>query len=118
MVFTRASTNMTFKTKPRPQRTSADTRGVAAGGALALYRGAWGLASAVTPWMLRARAGKGKEDPARLGERHGRASRAPPRGTLVWVHGASVGESIATLPLVGAILAQSDRHVLVTTGTV
>ena len=109
---------MTSKTKPRPQRTSADTRGVAAGSALALYRGAWGLASAVAPLMLRARAGRGKEDPARIGERHGRASRARPSGTLVWVHGASVGESVAVLPLVSAILEKQDRHVLVTTGTV
>jgi 3-deoxy-D-manno-octulosonic-acid transferase len=109
---------MTSKTKPRQQRTSADTRSVGARGALALYRGAWGLVSAVAPLMLRARAGRGKEDPARIGERHGRASRARPAGTLVWVHGASVGESIATLPLVSAILEKQDRHVLVTTGTV
>lgn len=109
---------MTSKTKPRPQRSSADTRNVAAGGALALYRGAWGLASAVAPLMLRARAGRGKEDPARIGERQGRASRARPSGILVWVHGASVGESVAALPLVSAILKQPDRHVLVTTGTV
>lgn len=109
---------MTSKTKPRPQQTSAETRGLGAGGALALYRGAWGLASAVAPLMLRARAGRGKEDPARIGERHGRASRARPSGTLVWVHGASIGESIAALPLVTAILEKQDRHVLVTTGTV
>jgi 3-deoxy-D-manno-octulosonic-acid transferase len=68
--------------------------------------------------MLRARAGRGKEDMARIGERHGRASRVRPAGTLVWVHGASVGESIATLPLVSAILQAQGRHVLVTTGTV
>jgi 3-deoxy-D-manno-octulosonic-acid transferase len=108
---------MSSKTKPRPLRTSAEN-GIAAGSALALYRGAWSIASALAPLMLRARAGRGKEDPARIGERDGRASRARPDGILVWVHGASVGESIAALPLINALLEKSDRHVLVTTGTV
>jgi 3-deoxy-D-manno-octulosonic-acid transferase len=108
---------MSCKTKLRPLRTSAET-GIAAAGALALYRGAWGIVSALAPLMLRARAGRGKEDPARIGEREGRASRARPDGILVWVHGASVGESIAALPLIAAMLEKPDRHVLVTTGTV
>jgi len=109
---------MSSKTKTRPPRSSAEPIGVAAESALALYRGAWGIASAIAPLMLRARAGRGKEDPARIGERHGHASRLRPEGVLVWVHGASVGESIAALPLVGAMLEKQGRHVLVTTGTV
>jgi 3-deoxy-D-manno-octulosonic-acid transferase len=91
---------------------------MASGGALALYRGMWGIASVLAPLMLRARAGRGKEDPARVAERHGRASRTRPDGTLVWVHGASVGESLAALPLIGGLLKTPGRHVLVTTGTV
>src|SRR5262245_10005513 len=118
MVFTRASTSMSCKTKQRPKRTSVDAQSVAATSALALYRGAWGLASALAPLVLRARAGRGKEDLDRIGERWGRASRERPDGLLVWVHGASVGESMAALPLVTATLEKPNRHVLVTTGTV
>jgi 3-deoxy-D-manno-octulosonic-acid transferase len=109
---------MSSKTTTRPPRSSAEPRGVATEGALALYRGAWGIASAIAPLMLRARAGRGKEDLPRIGERHGHASRPRPEGVLIWVHGASVGESLAALPLVGALLEKPGRHVLVTTGTV
>ena len=37
----------------------------------------------------------GKEDPARLNERLGIASRPRPEGRLVWFHGASIGEAMA-----------------------
>jgi len=109
---------MNSKTTQRPHPSSIDAGNVVADGAIALYRGAWTLASAITPALLRARARRGKEDPVRLGERRGHASLPRPEGILVWIHGASVGESIAALPLVAALLEKSRRHVLVTTGTV
>ncbi len=83
--------------------------------ALALYRG---FMSALSPSVLRRRARTGKEDPRRLPERMGFAARPRPEGTLVWIHGASVGESLAVLPLIAKLLEDPGRHVLVTTGTV
>ena len=53
----------------------------------------------------------------RLAERRGEASLARPAGPLVWVHGASVGEMLAVVPLIERIQAR-DISVLVTTGTV
>ncbi|MGK9052406.1 lipid IV(A) 3-deoxy-D-manno-octulosonic acid transferase [Neorhizobium sp. CSC1952] len=63
------------------------------------------------------RAIKGKEDKSRRLERLGYASLARPRGPLVWVHAASVGETIAIMPLIRE-LRRREIHVLLTTGTV
>ena len=71
----------------------------------------------LTPLLLRERAARGKEDSARMGERLGIASAVRPQGRLVWIHGASVGESLAALPLIEKLLAE-DIKVLVTSGTV
>jgi 3-deoxy-D-manno-octulosonic-acid transferase len=83
-----------------------------------LYRLATGAISPFIPGLLNSRARKGKEDPARLGERLGKASRPRPEGTLVWLHGASVGETLSMLPLVERIRAERpDATLLVTSGT-
>ena len=83
---------------------------------LALYAAAMAAAEPLAPMLLRRRAARGKEDPARLGERLGRASVPRPAGPLVWLHGVSVGESLSLLPLVEA-LARPGRTLLVTSGT-
>jgi len=83
-----------------------------------LYRAATGLLAPFTPGILRGRARNGKEDPARLGERLGRPSLARPEGPLVWLHGASVGETVSLLPVVERLRRERpDTAVLVTSGT-
>ncbi|KQQ38089.1 3-deoxy-D-manno-octulosonic acid transferase [Rhizobium sp. Leaf306] len=60
---------------------------------------------------------KGKEDSSRRLERLGYASLPRPRGPLVWVHAASVGETMSIMPLIRE-LRRREIHVLLTTGTV
>ena len=83
----------------------------------AAYRAATQILSLAAKPYLKRRAAKGKEDSARLSERFGQASLTRPAGPLVWVHAASVGESVMMLPLI-ARLCDNGAHVLVTTGTV
>ncbi len=92
--------------------------GVARPAALRAWLAASDLAGpAARAWLAR-RAGRGKEDPARLGERRGVASAARPAGPLVWLHGASVGESLALLGLIGDLReTRPGLGLLLTTGT-
>jgi 3-deoxy-D-manno-octulosonic-acid transferase len=86
--------------------------------ALGLYRAATGLLEPLAPSLLAGRARRGKEDPARIAERLARAEVTRPDGPLVWLHGASVGESLSILPLVERLRAERPEvTVLVTSGT-
>lgn len=86
---------------------------------LPLYRMATHLSGPLIARHLRRRVRLGKEDPARLAERFGQSSIDRPAGPLVWFHAASVGEALAALPLIEALLnARPALRILVTTGTV
>lgn len=76
------------------------------------------LATPLAPLLLRQRAARGKEEPARMGERLGYTNIPRPEGRLIWVHGASVGESLAAQPLIERLLAEPGTRVLVSSGTV
>lgn len=67
---------------------------------------------------LRIREGRGKEDAARLGEKFGQTLVSRPEGRLVWLHGVSVGESMALRPLIEELsAAQPDLNFLLTSST-
>ena len=67
--------------------------------------------------MLRRRVGRGKEIASRLPERRGIEASPRPPGRLIWIHAASVGETVSVIPVLEAL---RDRAVtvLMTTGTV
>jgi 3-deoxy-D-manno-octulosonic-acid transferase len=85
-----------------------------------LIRAYRGLARTLTPLfhlLFRLRSRAGKEILARKGERFGRSALDRPQGRLVWIHAASVGETVSVLPLVETLTVSGEK-VLLTTVTV
>ena len=66
------------------------------------------VASRLLAWRLK----RGKENPARLGERYGAANLPRPAGPLIWLHGASVGEMLAVIPLIERLRARRTSRCL------
>ena len=86
--------------------------------ALTLYRALSWVAGAGAGAWRDARARRGKEDAARMGERYARYGAARPAGALVWLHAASIGESGVALTLIEALSARDPSlSFLLSTGT-
>jgi 3-deoxy-D-manno-octulosonic-acid transferase len=76
-------------------------------------------ATALSPALrvnLRRRAARGREIAGRLPERFGIDHTPRPAGNLLWMHAASVGETVSILPVLQAL--RDRATVLLTTGTV
>ncbi len=84
---------------------------------LPLYAAAATLGAPALRLMLARRRHRGRELAARLPERWGRDPAPRPSGHLIWLHAASVGETMLVLPVLQA-LAGARAQVLMTTGTV
>ena len=85
---------------------------------LALYRFGTRLLEPLAPWLVEQRIKRGKENPDRIGERFGVSKAERPKGTMIWMHAASVGESRLLLDVFAALRKRRPNvSALVTTQT-
>jgi len=79
------------------------------------------LTKRATPWLdtlLKKRLARGKEHPKRLNERKGIPGQDRPKGRLIWLHAASIGEAQSALILINRLIDTHPKlHILITTGT-
>jgi 3-deoxy-D-manno-octulosonic-acid transferase len=84
-----------------------------------LWAGATTLAAPAIRLGLHERVRRGKEIAARLPERRGIDPTPRPPGRLMWLHAASVGETVSILPVLSTLAVRApDLGLLLTTGTV
>jgi len=85
---------------------------------LKIYKFLTFIGSPLIDLYLLKRKKTGKEDARRFPERLGYAAFPRPKGTLVWVHAASVGEALSVLPIIKKLSARHEEvNFLLTTGT-
>ncbi|WP_156851639.1 lipid IV(A) 3-deoxy-D-manno-octulosonic acid transferase [Bartonella refiksaydamii] len=85
--------------------------------ALLIYRMVGFCFRPIVPFYLFIRALRGKEERSRQKERLGKSHKVRPQSPLIWLHAASVGETLALVPLINYILSWKI-NILLTTCTV